>query len=184
MFMPERESQTHVKERIMERTGVITFKGNGMTLLGPDVQVGEPAPDFTALNNALEPVSLSDFKGKVVIISVVPSVDTPVCEMQTKRFNEEANNAEITIITISMDLPFAQKRFCGANEIRNLVLLSDYKDHDFARKYGLQIKELGLLSRAVFVIDKEGKVAYKEICSEVTNHPDYDKALEAARSLA
>lgn len=170
----------------MERSGVITFKGNGMTLEGPDVQVGDAAPDFTALNNALEPVSLSDFRGQVVIISAVPSLDTPVCEMQTKRFNEEAANLNAKILTVSMDLPFAQRRFCSANNVSggNMIVLSDYKDRDFATQYGLRIKELGLITRALFVIDKEGKLAYKEVVSEVTNHPNYDKALDVAKSLA
>lgn len=175
--------QTYGKneEISMERTGVITFKGNGMTLVGPDVNTGDPAPDFTCLDNGLAPVKLSDLKGQVVVISAVPSVDTPVCEAQTIRFNEEAAKLNAKVLTISMDLPFAQKRFCGANNIESAQTLSDYKDREFAHAYGVYIKELGLIARAVFVVDKEGKLVYKEIVGEVTEHPDYAKALEAAK---
>lgn len=171
-----------MKETKMERTGVITFKGNSMTLVGPELSEGSPAPDFSAVDSALQSVSLSDFKGQVVIISSVPSVDTPVCETQTKRFNEEAGKLNAKVLTVSMDLPFAHKRFCSANDVNNAIPLSDYKDHDFGEKYGVMIKELGLLTRAVFVVDGEGKLVYKEIVGEVTEHPDYDKALEAAKS--
>ena len=167
----------------MERTGVITFKGNPMTLVGPDIQTGSAAPDFTAVDNALQPVKLSDFKGQVVILSAVPSLDTPVCEMQTKRFNEEASKLNAKVLTISLDLPFAQKRFCGSFHIDNVTCLSDYKDRSFAQAYGLLIKELGLITRAVFVVDKNGQIVHKEIVKEVTEHPDYDKALEAAKRL-
>lgn len=167
----------------MERTDVITFKGNAMTLVGPALETGQTAPDFTVINNSLQPVKLSDYKGQVVIIASVPSLDTPVCETETRKFNEEAAKLDAKILTISMDLPFAQKRFCGANGIDAVVTLSDYKDHDFAQKYGLMIKELGLLARAVFVIDKDGKIVYQQIVSEVTNEPDYAKALEAAKKL-
>lgn len=166
----------------MERTGVITFKGNGMTLVGPELSVGSPAPDFTAVDNGLQPVKLSDLKGQVVIISAVPSIDTPVCELQTKRFNEEAGKLNAKVLTISCDLPFAQKRFCGAEGIENAVCLSDYQTRDFSEKFGVLIKELCLTSRAVFVIDKDGNLAYQDIVSEVTEHPDYDKALEAAKA--
>ncbi|MFB3787270.1 MAG: thiol peroxidase [bacterium] len=166
----------------MERTGVITFKGNPMTLLGPDIAVGSAAPDFTAANTALQPVQLSGFKGQVVILSAVPSLDTPVCEMQTKRFNEEASKLNAKVLTISLDLPFAQKRFCGSFNIDNVITLSDYKDRSFAQAYGLLIKELGLITRAVFVVDKNGRIVHKEIVKEVTEHPDYDKALAAAKT--
>ena len=145
----------------MERTGAVTFKGNKMTLLGSEVNVGDQAPDFTVLDGGLQPVKLSNFKGQIVVLSVVPSLDTPVCELQTKRFNEEAGKLKAIVLTISMDLPFAQKRFCGSFNISNLTTLSDYKDRDFARAFGLLIKELGLLARAVFVIDKDGKIAYQ-----------------------
>lgn len=163
----------------MERTGVITFKGNPMTLVGPEVNIGGPAPEFCCVDTGLQPVKLSDFKGQTVVISVAPSVDTPVCEAQTKRFNDEASKRGAKTLCISVDLPFALKRFCGANGIESVVALSDYKDHDFANKYGVMIKELGLLTRAVFVVDKDGNLVYKEIVGEVTDHPDYDKALAA-----
>ncbi|MBI1389436.1 MAG: thiol peroxidase [bacterium] len=166
----------------MERTGVITFKGNGMTLVGPELKTGAPAPDFTAVDNGLQPVKLSDLKGQVVIISAVPSIDTPVCELQTKRFNEEAGKLNAKVVTISLDLPFAQKRFCGAQGIANSVILSDYQQRDFANQFGVLIKELCLLSRAVFVVDKDGNLTYQEIVPEVTDHPNYDKAIEAAKA--
>jgi len=166
----------------MERKGIITFKGNGLTLDGPEIKVGDTAPDFTCLDQALKPVKLSNFKGQTVVISVVPSLDTPVCEIQTKKFNQEATGLNAKILTISMDLPFAQKRFCDAFNIQNVVVLSDYKDHDFANKYGLLIKELGLLSRAVLVIGKNGKIDYTEIVKEVTLEPNYKAALEKVKS--
>lgn len=165
----------------MERTGVITFKGNPMTLIGPQLNVGDAAPDFTVVDGGLQPVNLSDFKGQVVIISAVPSLDTPVCELQTKTFNEKAAQLNAKVLTISLDLPFAQKRFCGAFKIEGVTCLSDYKDRSFAQAFGLLIKELALITRAVFVIDKNGKVAYNEIVKEVTEHPNYDKAIEEAK---
>jgi thiol peroxidase len=167
----------------MERKGAITFKGNEMTLVGPEVKVGDSAPDFTAVNTALEPVKLSDFKGQVVVITTVPSLDTGVCEAMTRKFNEEAAKLDAKVLTISMDLPFAQKRFCGAHGIDAVTTLSDYKDHDFAEKYGLMIKELGLLARSVMVVNQEGKIVYQELVPEVTNEPDYEKAIEAVKNL-
>ncbi len=167
----------------MGRTGVITFKGNGMTLDGSELSVGQAAPDFTCVNGALEPVKLSDFKGQTVIISVVPSLDTPVCELQTKRFNEEAGKLDAKVLTISMDLPFAQRRFCSSFNIENVVVLSDYKERAFAEAYGLLIDELKLLTRAVLVVDKDGKIAYQEIVPEVTDAPNYNAALDAAKNL-
>lgn len=167
----------------MERTGVIKFKGQGLTLVGDDIKVGDIAPDFTAVDSGLAPVKLSNFKGQVIIISAVPSLDTPVCELQTTRFNEEAASLKAKVITISMDLPFAQKRFCSAHDINNITVLSDYQERDFAMKFGLLIKELKLIARAIFVIGKDGRIAYMEIVPEVTTHPDYDKALAAAKQL-
>lgn len=166
----------------MERSGVITFKGNGMTLVGNAVNVGDAAPDFACVDNGLSPVKLSDFKGQVVILSTVPSLDTGVCEEQTKKFNESAGSLNAKVLTISVDLPFAQKRFCGTNSIENVLTLSDYREREMANNYGLLIKELLLITRAVIVVDKDGKVAYQEIVGEVTDHPDYDKALEAAKA--
>lgn len=160
----------------------VTFNHEPVTLEGPELKPGDKAPDFTALSNALKEVSLHDFKGKVKLISVVPSVDTGVCAEQTKRFNEEADKLEnVQIITISMDLPFAQGRFCAANGIKHLEILSDHRDADFGKKYGVLMKELRLLARAIFVIDSDDTVTHAEYVREVTNHPDYDLALSETR---
>lgn len=166
-----------------KRENAVTFAGNPVALIGDEVKVGDKAPVFTALKNDLSVFSSDEVKGKKVIISAVPSVDTGVCELQTKRFNEEAQKLENTIIlTISADLPFAQSRFCAAEGIKNLIMLSDHRDLDFAHKYGLELDGLRLLSRAIFVIDESGTVTYVQYVPEVTDHPDYDKALEAARA--
>lgn len=161
----------------------VTFKGKPVTLVGQQISVGDTAPDFTVLSNNLQPVSLSDYQRKIKLISVVPSIDTGVCSEQTKRFNEEADKLDnVQVLTISMDLPFAQTRWCAANGIKNLDILSDHRDADFGKKYGVLIQELRLLARAIFVIDSNNKVTYVEYVSEVGNHPDYDKALEAAKA--
>ena len=169
----------------MERKGIITMRGNGLTLLGNDVAQGDKAPQFTALNTGLAPVSLSDYKGKTVIISSVPSLDTPVCDLQTRRFNSEALKLgeDVVILTLSMDLPFAQKRWCGAAGVEKVITLSDHKDASFGEAFGVLIKELRLLARAVFIVDREGILRYKEIVKEVADEPDYNKALEAVDSL-
>lgn len=168
-----------------ERTGVITFKTNPMTLLGPDIKVGDAAPDFRVVDNGLQPVTLASSAGKVRLISVVPSIDTPVCDTMTRKFNEEAAKMPEAVVsyTISLDLPFAQKRWCGAAGIERVKTLSDYQDRSFGLAYGLLIKELKLLARAVYVIDAQGKVAYREIVKEVTAEPDYAAALAAAKKL-
>ncbi|MGC8602170.1 MAG: thiol peroxidase [Desulfomonilaceae bacterium] len=167
-----------------ERKGLVTFKGNPLTLIGKEVKVGDMAPDFTALANDLSTVNLSSFRGKPLIISSVPSLDTPVCDMSTRRFNQEATSLgdEVTILTVSMDLPFAQARWCGAAGVKNIVTLSDHKDASFGMAYGLLIKELRLLARSVFVIDKEGKIQYFQLVPEVAQEPDYDSALNALRN--
>ena len=169
-----------------ERTCAITFKGNPMTLVGNEVIVGQEAPNFTAIGNDLSEVELSSYKGKVVILSAVPSLDTPVCDIQTKRFNEEAGKLsdKLVVLTLSMDLPFAQKRWCAAAEAKNVVTLSDYKQRSFGSAFGLYIKELGLLARAVYVIDPSGIVKHAQLVKEVTEQPDYEAALEAAKALA
>lgn len=169
----------------LEQKGVITFKGNAMTLLGNEVKVGQKAPDFNLTANDLSNVTLKSSAGKVRVISVVPSVDTPVCDLQTKRFNDEAGKlgAQAAVMTVSMDLPFAQKRWCGAAGASHVQLLSDYKDHSFGVAYGARIKELGLLTRAVFVIDAKDQVQYVEYVKEVTAHPNYDAAIAAAKKL-
>ncbi len=161
----------------------ITFKNNPVTLLGNEVNVGDQAPDFTVLANDLSPVSLADSKGKVRLISVVPSIDTGVCDAQTRRFNEDASKLEnVEILTISMDLPFAQKRWCASNGLENVQTLSDHRDASFGEAYGVLIKELRLLARSVFVVDSTNKVTYVEYVSEATNHPNYEAAIEAAKS--
>ena len=161
----------------------ITFKNNPVTLLGNEVKVGDSAPDFTVLANDLSPVSLADSKGKVRLISVVPSIDTGVCDAQTRRFNEDASKvANVEVLTISVDLPFAQKRWCAANGLENVQTLSDHRELSFGEAYGVHIKELRLLARAVFVVDANDKVTYVEYVSEATNHPNYEAAIEAAKS--
>lgn len=166
-----------------ERTGIITMQGNPLTLMGKEIKVGDRAPDFRVLDNDLNPVSLSTYAGKTILISSVPSLDTPVCDMETRRFNEEAGKLgeDIVILTISMDLPFAQKRWCGAAGVDRVVTLSDHREADFGKNYGVLIKELRLLARAVFVLDKGGVIRYREIVPEVGREPDYEAALEAIR---
>lgn len=167
-----------------DRTGIVTFKGNPITLEGTgEIKVGQPAPDFTATAQDMSQKKLSDFRGKTVVLSVVPSLDTPVCDKQTRRFNEEAAKlSDAVVLTLSMDLPMAAKRWCGAAGISNITTLSDYRDHSAGKALGLRIKELGLLARAVYVIDKTGKVVYGELVKEVTQEPNYDAALAAAKS--
>jgi len=161
----------------------VTFKGKSVTLVGNEVKVGDAAPDFKVLANDLSEVTLADTKGSVRLISVVPSIDTGVCDAQTRRFNEEAAKLEnVKVLTISVDLPFAQKRWCGANGIENVQTLSDHRDVSFGQAYGVLIKELRLLARAIFVIDSEDKVTYVEYVPEVTNHPNYEAAIEAAKA--
>jgi len=168
-----------------ERKGQITIEGNPLTLIGNEVKLGEPAPDFEALDNNLSPVKLSSFKGKVCIICSVPSLDTSVCDIETRRFNKEAGQLgpDVVVLTISMDLPFAQKRWCGAAGIKNVNTLSDHREAAFGAAYGVLIKELRLLARAVFVVDKDGVVRYIEIVDELTNEPNYEAALKAAKEV-
>ncbi|TYS19753.1 thiol peroxidase [Rossellomorea vietnamensis] len=161
----------------------ITFKNNPVTLLGNEVKPGDSAPDFTVLANDLSEVSLNDTKGKVRLISVVPSIDTGVCDAQTRKFNEEAGTLEnVEVLTVSADLPFAQRRWCGANGIENVQTLSDHRDMSFGEAYGVHIKEMRLLARAVFVVDSNDTVIHAEYVSEATNHPDYDAAIEAVKN--
>jgi len=167
-----------------ERTGVATIKGNPLTLIGPDLKVGDPAPAFT-VRKGLDDVKSSNYDGKVRIISSVPSLDTPVCDAQTRRFNEEAGKLPgVKVLTISMDLPFAGNRFCTTAGIDKVDVLSDYKDADFGTKYGVLVKEHRLDMRAVFVVGADNKIAYKQIVPELTAHPDYDAALAAARKAS
>ncbi len=168
-----------------ERKGIVTMMGNPVTLVGDEVSVGDKAPDFTALDNGLKEKKLSDFKGKVVIIAAVPSLDTPVCELETLRFNTEAGalGEAVQVLTVSMDLPFAQKRWCAAKGIGNLMTVSDHRDADFGQKYGVLMKESRLLARSIFVLDREGVVKYREIVPEIAKEPNYDAVLDAAKSL-
>ena len=168
-----------------ERTDVVTFQGNPLTLLGPELAVGDPAPDATLLANDLSELSIGDVRGKVCLISVVPSLDTPVCDVQTRQFNEAAAamGDDVAVLTISMDLPFAQARWCGAAGVDRVATLSDHRDASFGAAFGVLIKELRLLARAVFVLDADGGVRYVEIVPEMTDHPNYDAALAAVAGL-
>jgi len=168
-----------------ERDGIVTMKGNPITLMGTELQVGDKAPDFVAIDNDLNPVSFDSFRGKVCIVSSVPSLDTPVCDMETRRFNDEAGRLadDVEILTISMDLPFAQKRWCGAAGVDRVQTLSDHRDAAFGQAYGVLIKGLRLLARAVFVVDKEGTIRYMELVKEIASEPDYDSILTAVKEL-
>ncbi|MDQ0221075.1 thiol peroxidase [Peribacillus cavernae] len=161
----------------------VTFINNPVTLIGNEVKAGDQAPDFTVLANDLSEVKLSDSKGTVRIISVVPSIDTGVCDAQTRRFNEDVSNlGNVQVLTISVDLPFAQKRWCAASGLDNVQVLSDHRDLSFGEAYGVVMQELRLLARSVFVVDSSDKVVYAEYVSEGTTHPNYEAAIEAAKS--
>lgn len=170
---------------MQERVGAVTMKGNPLTLLGEEIKVGDKAPDFTALDNGLAPVEPSSFRGKVLIVCSVPSLDTPVCDIEARRFNEEASKLgpDVAVLVVSMDLPFAQKRWCAAAGVSEVQTLSDHRDASFGAAYGVLIKELRLLARAVFVIDKEGVVQHVELVKEIADEPDYEAALAAAGKL-
>ena len=168
-----------------EKAGIITMKGNPLTLVGKQPKVGEHAPDFEVLDNDLSPVRLSSFRGKVCVIASVPSLDTPICDMETRRFNEETGilGPDVAILTISMDLPFAQKRWCGASGVDKVITLSDHLSASFGETYGVLIKELRLLGRAVFIVDGDGVVQYVQIVKELTTEPDYEDVLGALKKL-
>ncbi len=169
----------------MERIDAVTLKKNPVTLLGNEVKVGQKALDFKVLDDSLKERHLSEFKGKIKLIAAVPSLDTPVCDTEIKRFNDEMSklSKDIVIIFVSMDLPFAQKRFCQEFEINKIKTFSDHRDGDFGLKYGVLIKELRLLARAIFLIDKEDTVRYVEYVKEISNPPDYEAALKEVKSL-
>ncbi len=169
----------------MERSGIITFQGNSLSLLGPALKTGDKAPDFTLLDGEMKPVSLKDLTGKVKVISVTPSLDTPVCDLQLRRFNTEAAGlpGDIMVLNVSMDLPFAIARFCTSAGIEKAKALSDHRDASFGLAYGVLINELRLLARAVFVLDRNDVVRYLEIVPEISNHPDYEKAVAAAKEI-
>jgi len=168
-----------------DRTGLVTLKGNPLTLSGNPVGVGDAAPDFAGTGLDLGDVKLSDHKGKVVILSTVPSLDTGICDLQTKRFNKEAAAGDFVVLTVSADLPFAQKRWCGATDSQAVVCVSDFRSRSFGEKYGLTIADgplASLIARSVMVIDKGGKIVYQEIVPEIAQEPDYDAALAAAKA--
>lgn len=169
-----------------ERTGVFSFKGEPVTLLGPEIKVGQKAPDFSVVANDLSTFNfLKDTAGKVRILAAVPSLDTPVCDTETRRFNQEAGKLPgVEILTISMDLPFAQKRWCGAAGVEAVKTLSDYRDASFGQAYGVLIKEWRLLARATFVVDRNDNVVFAEYLPAPANEPTYEKVLEAARKAA
>ena len=169
----------------MERPGATTLRGNPLTVLGPELKPGDKAPDFKAVDDSLKDVTLAGTGGGVRIFSVVPSLDTPVCDAQTKRFNEEAGKLpDVKIYTISMDLPFAQKRWCGAFGVDHVKMVSDHRDGSFGQAYGTLIKDLRIMSRAIFVVDKNNVVRYAQYVKEVADFPDYESALSAARTAA
>jgi thiol peroxidase len=169
---------------MVEREGEVTMKGNPLTLLGPRIDANEDAPEFSALKNLMTPVSLSESEGKVRILLSVPSLDTPVCSIETKKFNERAKELgdDVQVYVVSVDTPFAQARWCGAEGVQNVQALSDFKDRDFGTKYGVEIKGLGIYARAAFVVDRQGVVLYSEYVPEVASEPNYDAIIEAARS--
>lgn len=173
-------------DNLQQTTHLVKANNKFITLLGTQVDVGQKAPDFKVVNGSFAPVTFSEFSGKNVLISVVPSLDTGVCSVQTKRFNEEITNLpqDIVMLTISNDLPFAQKRFCKTENIDKLVVLSDSVWRDFGKNYGLLIKDMGLLTRAIFIIDSSGIIAYKEIVADISKHPDYELALSTMKALS
>ena len=168
-----------------ERKDLVTMKGQSMALLGNEVEVGQKAPDFEVVANDLSTVRFSSFHGKICIISSVPSLDTAVCDMQTRRFNEEAIKLgeDVVVLTISMDLPFAQKLWCGTAGVKNVQTLSDHREASFATAFGVLIKDVRLIARAVFIVDKDGIIRYIQIVDELTNEPDYQSVLDAVREL-
>ncbi len=169
----------------VERVNAVTLKGNPFTLLGEALKVGDPAPDFEVIGKDLQPVRLEDTGNGVRILSAVPSLDTPVCDTMTRRFNQEASEyPEVSILTVSMDLPFAQTRWCAAAGVDNVRMLSDHRSGSFGTAFGTLIKELRLESRAIFVVDQNNIVRYAEYVPEVADQPDYDAALEVVRSLS
>ncbi|HEY3277471.1 MAG TPA: thiol peroxidase [Syntrophorhabdaceae bacterium] len=169
----------------MERKGMVTFAGNALTLVGMEVKIGDKAPSFKVLDKELKEVTLSDYEGKIKIISVTPSLDTPVCNLQAKTFNKEAQalSADVAVLNVSMDLPFAIARFCASEGIDKVETLSDHRDASFGNAYGVLVKELRLLARAIFVIDKSNIIRYIEIVPEMTKEPDYSKALAAVKNI-
>jgi thiol peroxidase len=172
-------------DEVQERAGATTLQGNPMTLLGPELKAGDKAPEFDAVDSSMQPINLSKTGQAVRVFSVIPSLDTPVCDAQTKRFNEEAATLPgVEIYTVSMDLPFAQKRWCGAFGVDNVKMVSDHKSGSFGTHYGTLIKELRIESRAIFVLDKNDVIRHAEYVKEVADHPNYESAMKIAKELA
>jgi len=170
---------------MQERNGLVTLQGNAVTLMGPELKAGDKAPDFSLLKNDMSPATLGDYAGKVIVLSVVPSLDTPVCDTQTRKFNEKASalGDDVVVLTVSVDLPFAQARWCGAAGVDRVITLSDHREAAFGAAYGLLIKGLRLLARAVLVVDRGGVIRYVQIVPEVATEPDYDAALAAVKHI-
>jgi thiol peroxidase len=170
---------------LTETNNIVKAGNRAVTLLGHQVEIGEMAPNFKVVDENFSPVTLKDFSNKTVLISVVPSLDTGVCSLQTKRFNEEVANlpSDVVMLTISNDLPFAQKRFCKTENVDKIQILSDSVWRDFGEKYGLLIKDMGLLTRSIFIVDNQGKIAYKELVANISNHPDYEMALSTLNAI-
>ncbi len=169
----------------MEDKRIVKMKGNPLVLSGHPPKIGKPAPDFVVLDNNLSPVRFSSFRGKICLISSVPSLDTSVCDMQTRKFNEKVGilSKNVVVLTISMDLPFAQARWCGASGLKNVLTFSDYRKAEFGKAFGVLIEQLRLLARAVFIVDSEGIVRYIQIVNELTNEPDYEHVFEALKGI-
>jgi len=168
-----------------ERQGLVNMGGNPVTIVGNELKVGDAAPDFSAVGNDMKPVRLSQFKGKVVVLAAVPSLDTPTCNLETRRFNAEAAKLgpDVVILTVSMDLPFAQKRWCGAAGVDKVITVSDHRDASFGTAYGVLIKDVRLLARAVFVVDRQGVIRYIHLVKETGSEPDYAPVLQAVKGL-
>lgn len=174
-----------ITAKLPSRISTVTAGGEPVVLLGDELKTGQAAPAFKVVDNNFKPVALADFKGQTVLLSVVPSIDTGICSLQTKRFNEEVSNLpdSVTLLTISTDLPFAQKRFCEQEQVANMAVLSDAVWRDFGSSYGLLIKDMGLLTRAIIIIDKQGKVVYQQLVPELAQEPDYNAALQALQKV-
>ncbi len=172
-------------DQLPQKKELVSAKGKPLTLLGPELKVGDKAPEFQVVDNSLNPVKLSDFKGKVVLLSVTPSVDTGICDLQAKRFNKMATevSGDVVILNISVDLPFALARWCGATGSDKIKTLSDYQDWNFGLQYGLLIKETRLLARSVWIIDKKGVIQYIQIVPELPTEPNYDEAFQALKKV-
>lgn len=169
----------------VERPNAVTLRGKPFTLVGPELKVGDKAPDFVAVGKDLKPVTLEATRGKIRVFSVVPSLDTPVCDAQTRRFNQEALDLPgVAVYTVSMDLPFGQSRWCAAAGVDKITMLSDHKEGNFGVNYGVLIKDLRLDSRAIFVVDADDTLRHVEYVREIGSHPNYDAALETVRKLS